>query len=112
MAVANSGGRELTNVVRVYLSDGRPNHTTENRAAYVASVLETRLGVKGSAIYPQVGRWGGRGEPGHVVEVAVPAASRSNIGKAVHEELQGLVEAFELTFYVTITRDVIAMEVW
>lgn len=116
MAVAHSGDRELVTLVRVYLSrpgEPHPNDLLHRAAHSAAERMETRFKVKGSSVQPQVGRWDGKAEPGYIVEVAVPfQGAYANLGKLVHGILQPMVGRWGLTFYVTLAREVVAMEVW
>jgi hypothetical protein len=111
MAVEKSGDRELVTLVRVYLSDAEKS--SERAAISAAERLELRFGVKGSSVQEQLGRWDGETELGHVVEISVPfQGAYANLGKMIHEVLQPMVKSYGLTFYVTLARDVVAMEVF
>lgn len=97
--------------VRVAMSGG-----TEAQAHHVAWVVEGILGMKGSSVLPQQGRWDGVAEAGYIVECCAPVKgydrrTPSDFIRLVGPALQSKVKTLGLTFYVT-AEEVLAMEVF
>lgn len=96
------------NRIRVYLSaedEGRAQHV----AMSVAAHAESSLGVKGSAVIPQIGRWDGKEEMGYIVEVNYPVGTDPYQFRAWLEIL--LADA-GLTAFVTEEHSLTAYEVF
>ncbi len=73
----------------------------ESRAHGVAAVVEHALGMKGSSVQPQTGRWGGDIESGYVVECVTDGTGFPREALLdLRPKLQVLVRS-GLTFYVT-----------
>ena len=76
----------------------------------VAKALEVALGMKGSSVQRQEGRWAGNVEDGYVVEVTCDRGySTRQVAKMVEMRLQRWTPG--LTFYVTVS-ELSCMEVF
>lgn len=97
--MAEESGKLIQGVrTKVYVSgpDGVP------MVDVIALSLERGLGMKGSSIQHQLGRWDSKTEPGHVIEITCDWMNESQVAENVEAELRPFVDSLGLTFYVTI----------
>lgn len=105
--MADVSGKLVSGVeVRVYFS----GEGTETHRHNVALSLEGALGMKGSSVQAQEGRWDGQVEPGYVVTLTCDRGySTRQVAALVKQYLDRYTP--NLSFYVTV-QEVSCMEVF